>query len=136
MPFIGPRAVAQAHGVYLAAAEQSPTSLVSLIVLPEHGHEIDALEMVNRLTLDIIGQAGFGYDFGALSMSGSQLLDCWKEMMDGFRDKTLLALLMFTGVIGTRFPFVSVPVSNPTDVHAEISEAESHSPGKGCNVRH
>lgn len=50
MPFIGPRAVAQAHGVYLAAAEQSPTSLVSLIVLPEHGHEIDALEMVNRLT--------------------------------------------------------------------------------------
>ncbi len=85
MPFIGPRAVAQAHGVYLAAAEQSPTSLVSLIVLPVHGHEIDALEMVNRLTLDIIGQAGFGYDFGALSMSGSQLLDCWKEMMDGFR---------------------------------------------------
>ena len=107
IPFFGSKTSNYSHQVFVIAASAFVERLVPMIGLElDTGVEIDAFDWCNRLTMDIIGLAGFGYKFGALSGERSELLEAWMEMMNGFGDRSFLALLMFVGVTGTRLSFV------------------------------
>ena len=56
------------------------------------------VKWMDKVTVDIIGLAGFDYDFGSMQQEENELLGAWKRMQEGFADRSWLAMLQFTGV--------------------------------------
>ena len=63
------------------------------------GKDIDVAKWNGRVTVDIIGMAGFDYDFEAIRNEGSALLEGWnKSLAASAKGGGWLAMLQFTGV--------------------------------------
>nr|XP_031861425.1 uncharacterized protein CI109_003029 [Kwoniella shandongensis]KAA5528497.1 hypothetical protein CI109_003029 [Kwoniella shandongensis] len=65
----------------------------------EGGRKIDVLKWLGKTTLDVIGIAGFNYDFKALSDPNNELATAYTKMFTAGMDITLLGILQFL------FPF-------------------------------
>ncbi|WVQ81299.1 hypothetical protein IAT38_003422 [Cryptococcus sp. DSM 104549] len=59
----------------------------------EGGRKIDVMRFLGKTTLDVIGLAGFDYDFKALSSSGNELADAYRRMVNVRTDPSPAALL-------------------------------------------
>ncbi|KAG8718906.1 hypothetical protein FRC09_011929 [Ceratobasidium sp. 395] len=58
------------------------------------GAEIDVLAWLNRATLDVIGSAGFGYEFNSLQDGGeNELAKAFKEVFESDEEVTTMMLL-------------------------------------------
>ncbi|KAK4685639.1 hypothetical protein P7C73_g4507, partial [Tremellales sp. Uapishka_1] len=57
------------------------------------GRKIDILRYLGQTTLDIIGIAGFGYDFQALSTPNNELAGAYRDMFQATQTLNLMAIL-------------------------------------------
>lgn len=92
LPSFGPAHLRELVSVFRAKATEARDRM-------EQG-ETDMAKLVNQITTGVIGMAGFNHEFGSLSEEKSELLDSWRAMLMGFRDRSFLAVLQYTGVIG------------------------------------
>ncbi|SCV68844.1 BQ2448_965 [Microbotryum intermedium] len=75
---------------------------------------LDVLKWLSKLTLDTIGVAGFGYDFGALSETSSELASAFQEVLSGGGaipkrvPVSQFILTRLTGHFATLFPRINL----------------------------
>jgi cytochrome P450 len=62
------------------------------------GREVEWVMFIQRLTVDVIGLAGFDLDFDTLGKGGSELLDAWRRQLGGGGDGRFVMLLQSWGV--------------------------------------
>ncbi|WVQ81330.1 hypothetical protein IAT38_003453 [Cryptococcus sp. DSM 104549] len=69
----------------------SPTPAVDVDIV-EGGKKIDVLKYLGKTTLDVIGIAGFNYDFKSLSTEQNELSDAYSKMFTVGTDVGILAI--------------------------------------------
>ena len=66
------------------------------------GTDLDPGKLLNQLTVDIIGLAGFDYDFDSLGDKQDELLKAFERRETSTSGGGILRMLQFTGVPLTR----------------------------------
>ena len=74
------------------------------------GRKIDIMKFLGQATLDVIGVAGFNYDFKALSEPKNELAEAYREMLTAGQGITAIAIIQAL-VPGARF-LVSCPTGS------------------------
>jgi cytochrome P450 len=66
-----------------------------LVEIMNNGGEIEILETISKCTADIIGLAGFDYDFGAMRDEPNELLDAYNFITESFDDPIFMTFFFF-----------------------------------------
>ncbi len=72
--------------------EASPTPAKPEEKIPG-GRKIDVMRYLGQCTLDVIGVAGFNYDFAALRQPKNELAEAYREMFGASQELTVMAVL-------------------------------------------
>lgn len=77
----------------------------------EGGRKIDVMKFLGQATLDVIGLAGFNYDFHALSQPKNELAEAYREMFSAGMNITFMAIVQAL-VPGARYIVRRLPPSS------------------------
>jgi len=101
VPSFGPAPIREIVPVFLEKSYQLKDKLLALSN-EKAGEgkqgEVDISKWMSRATVDIIGLAGFDYDFDSVHEEGNELLKAWGDMQRGRDERGWLSLLQFAGV--------------------------------------
>lgn len=99
VPSFGPAQIRQLLPVFLVKSYQLKDRLLSTSLNEEgKGKEVDIRKWMERVSTDIIGLAGFDYDFESINNEGNELLEAWNLMQKGFGDRSWISMIFYTGV--------------------------------------
>ncbi|ORX39321.1 cytochrome P450 [Kockovaella imperatae] len=71
----------------------------------EHGKDINPVKLLDQLTIDIIGRAGFNHEFNSLGDGQDELLKAFQRRQVANTVSGMVRMLQFTGVpVGRLFP--------------------------------
>ncbi|QRV80102.1 cytochrome P450 family protein [Ceratobasidium sp. AG-Ba] len=91
--------------VFIKKSNQLRDAWLNMIDNNLEGVEIDVLSWLGRVTLDIIGSAGFGYDFNSIKNEGeNELAKAFKRLFNWDKDITIRMLVEATLHYFLRFP--------------------------------
>lgn len=74
-----------------------------------HGGIIDAIDWMNKAAVDVIGTAGFGYEFGAVRSDRNEVLEKMKAMRAAQANRDFIGMLQSMGLPFTKHITVSFP---------------------------
>jgi len=75
-----------------ATIEASPTPAVEIDIV-KGGRKIDVMRYLGQTTLDVIGIAGFNYDFKSLSQPKNELAEAYRDMFQAGQSFDFIAVL-------------------------------------------
>lgn len=90
LPSFSPASIRDLQPVFLAAGDQLRACLTKAC---QASPTVEVYSWMGRAMLDVIGQAGFGYDFGAVNGETNELGEAFREMFNAQGSQTPLAKL-------------------------------------------
>lgn len=90
LPSFSPASIRDLQPIFLSAGDRVRACMTKAC---QESSTVDVYSWMGRGMLDVIGLAGFGYDFGALDGEKNELGDTFQKMFSAQASQTLLAKL-------------------------------------------